>query len=215
MGERKKGFQGRLIEGEDMQSEVNTVDPLVQREIREAEQLLWWGRPNVTRCGNYKSIKSIKRSIWIPLGGAALLSVLAIIFFFLHAFKGTLSLLLLVLVFFLLYSLPKRVQKYQAARRVEQALENTVYALTDQRILVLIKIRGNVSSYSFTKSEVGKIEKIERLDGWGDILFARQSQSNAQQKIPPCLEGIPNVRQVEWLLLKTFKESESVPPSHP
>ena len=69
-----------------------------------------------------------------------------------------------------------------------------------------------MNSYSFTRDEVGRIERFEGRDGWGDVVFGpiRAPQGPAVSQAPPApqLAGIANVRQVEWLLLKTFKEGE-------
>ena len=207
-----------MLPTEDTLAE-RVIDPLVQREIQEGEQLLWWGTPDPKRSSTYKGARALEWSVWLPLGVAFILVLLAVIFFFvpIGPFKNThfLSLLLVIGAVLVVYSLPKKLPRYRVARQQEHTLAHTIYAITNQRVLVLIKTghRGGVNAYSFTKDDIGRIDRFERgEDGWGDLLFGPvrpPPQGNAQLASPaPRLEGIADVRRVEWLLLKTFKEGE-------
>jgi hypothetical protein len=205
-----------MLPTEDTLAE-RVVDPLVQREIQENEQLLWWSHPDPKRSSTHKGTRALERSVQLPVGLAVILVVLAVVFFFvpIGPFKSThlLSLLLVIGAALVAYSLPKKLARYRAARQQEHTLAHTIYAITDQRVLVLIKTghRGGVNAYSFTKGDIGRIERFEQ-DGWGDLIFGPvrpPPQSNVQLAPPaPRLAGIADVRRVEWLLLKTFKEAE-------
>src|SRR5207248_1860010 len=111
-----------MLPTEDTLAE-RVVDPLVQREIQEGEQLLWWGAPDPKRSSTYKGARALEWSVWLPLGVAFILVLLAVIFFFvpLGPFKNThfLSLLLVIGAGLVVYSLPKKLPKYRAARQQE------------------------------------------------------------------------------------------------
>ena len=74
----------------------------------------------------------------------------------------------------------------------------TVYAITNQRILVITG-SGNRSVKSITPADIAGVEHRERPDGSGDIVIqtnaiTRTNNSVSQLKIALC--GIPNVKQV-------------------
>jgi len=184
--------------------------------MQEGEKLLWWGTPDSKRSSSHRGTRALARSIWLPLCAAFILAFLAVVFYFvpIGPFKNShlLSLLLVIGGALAVYSLPKKLPRYRAARQQEHTLSQTIYALTDRRVLVLIKRgRQGVNAYSFTKGDIGRIERFEQ-DGWGDLVFGPSPpppQGGTQLAFPaPCLAGIAEVRRVEWLLLKTFKEGE-------
>ena len=188
------------------------IDPIVQRELQEDEQLLWWGQPNPKR---HAGASARGWAIWIPLCGVILLLLLAAFFFFfppaLFKASGILPLLLVTAAVVLLFSLSKRIPRYRAARRAERTMAHTLYAVTTRRVLIIIKKgRQGVNSYSFTRAELGRIQRSERADGWGDLMFgpSRPAQGNMPSSPAARFTGIANVRQVEWLLLKTFKDGD-------
>lgn len=205
-----------MLPTEDTLAE-RVVDPLVQREMQDGEQLLWWGRPDPKRSGTHKGTRALELSVWLPLGVAFVLVLLAVFFFFMPMgpYKNThfLPLLLVIGAGGVASSLPKKLPRYHAARHQERVLARTIYAVTDRRVLVLTEAsHQGVTAYSFTKGEIGRIDRFER-DGWGDLVFGPlrpPSPDNARLAPPaPRLAGIADVRRVEWLLLKTFKEGES------
>lgn len=192
----------------------SAVDPTVLREIQEDEHLLWWGCPDPRRSGSRNGTRALEWSVWLPACAAPALVLLAIAFYFFPPglFKGPrfIALLLVVAAMAILTSLPKKFRRYRAALRARQKLGRTIYAVTDQRVLVLTRARQQgVSSFSFMKEDISHIMRFERPDGWGDLVFGPPhpaQQGNAQHAPPPPrLVGIPDVRQVEWLMLKTFK----------
>lgn len=206
-----------MLPTEDTLAE-RAIDPRIQREMRQGEQLLWWGQPDPRRCATRPVARAIERAVWLPLGVILILALLAVLFFFVPLTLGPfktphlLSLLLVICAVLVASSLPKKLSAYRAVQQRERTLKDTTYAISDQRILVIVRTRQGVNSYSFTRDEVGRIERFEGRDGWGDVVFGpiRAPQGPAVSQAPPApqLAGIANVRQVEWLLLKTFKEGE-------
>lgn len=207
----------RMLPTEDTLAE-RVVDQVVSREIQDREQLLWWSQPDPKRSSTHKGTRALERSVQLPVAVAVILVLLGVILFFVPVgpFKSThfLSLLLVIGAVLVVYSLPKKLPRYRAARQQEHTLAHTIYAITDQRVLVLIKTghRG-VNAYSFTRGDIGRLERFERgEDGWGDLVFGpvRPPPQGTTQPTPPAprLAGIADVRRVEWLLLKTFKEGE-------
>ena len=90
-------------------------------------------------------------------------------------------------------------------------LQQTMYAITTQRI---VEVSGTsvVSATSYSRKEIGKIDRIETQDGWGDIIYS--SPLVLLPAICPQVSlttgrmvGIPDVRVVQELLLKTFKDT--------
>lgn len=71
---------------------------------------------------------------------------------------------------------------------------STIYAITNHRALILL-YDGSVQSYG--PQAVRHIERKERPDGRGDLIFKTGS-------VEVGFFGIEHVRQVEALLLKTF-----------
>ena len=206
-----------MLPTEDTLAE-RAVDPAVLREMQEGEQLLWWSQSDPKRSSTHKGTRALSLSVQLPVAVAVILVFLAVVFFFVPVgpFKNThlLSLLLVVGAGLVAYSLPKKLPRYRAARQQQRTLARTIYAITDRRVLVLIKTgHQGVNAFSFTRGDIGRIERFERgEDGGGDLVFGpvRTPPQGAAQSAPPAprLAGIADVRHVEWLLLKTFKEGE-------
>jgi len=84
---------------------------------------------------------------------------------------------------------------------------NTVYAVTNQRVLVITG-SGTRSVQSFTPRDIVFVEHLERPDGSGDILIrtnATQRTNNSTSQITVGLYGVPNVKEVaqQVMTLKT------------
>ena len=135
------------------------------------------GSPTLRRCATRPVARAIERSVWLPLGVILILALLAVLFFFVPLTLGPfktphlLSLLLVICAVLVASSLPKKLSAYRAVQQRERTLKETTYAISDQRILVIVRTRQGVNSYSFTRDEVGRIERFEGRDGWGDVVF--------------------------------------------
>jgi hypothetical protein len=96
--------------------------------------------------------------------------------------------------------------------------QNAIYAITDRRIIML----GGLLSTSVTSYGPQDVERVERRmrgGGSGDLIFryeqrARSYRSNQgfgrtrYESVPVGFFGIPNVREVEALLLETFRPDD-------
>lgn len=76
----------------------------------------------------------------------------------------------------------------------------TIYAVTDRRVLILHP-GGRARSYG--PQDLRGIERREKPDGSGDLIFNPGSESTIEA--PVGFFGIEHVRQVEALLLETFR----------
>src|SRR6267143_1952125 len=76
---------------------------------------------------------------------------------------------------------------------------NTVYAVTNQRVMVITG-GGNRSVKSCTSADIVSVERRERPDGSGDIVITTnaitRSNNNVASPVKVALCGIPNVKQV-------------------
>ncbi len=88
-----------------------------------------------------------------------------------------------------------------AARRARRV----GYALTTDRAIILTPgFWSSVSVRSFSPSDLGDVERVQRGDGGGDLIFAREytsgtSESGPQQRRIGFM-GIPDVRAVQTLI---------------
>jgi hypothetical protein len=84
--------------------------------------------------------------------------------------------------------------------------KRTLYAVTDKRLLILVKGNSlNVQSYS--ELDVSKMERTERPNGTGDIVIAKKQAKESDgdiRSIDVKFLGIPDVRSVETLIKSTF-----------
>lgn len=85
--------------------------------------------------------------------------------------------------------------------------QNTVYAITDQRLIVINTLGNRVRSY--TPNDLGLMERVDSEHGYGDIRL-RGLMTIGYRRVPDYLASglvcIPNVRQVEDLLLNLAKQ---------
>ncbi|HEY9232475.1 MAG TPA: hypothetical protein VIS78_10015, partial [Blastocatellia bacterium] len=91
---------------------------------------------------------------------------------------------------------------YWAYRRAQR----TVYAISSRRALI---ISGTFARkiQSFAAPDIGIIERTDRRNGKGDVMFATTTVNRNIQRIG--FTGITEARRVERLLLDTFKHDEA------
>lgn len=205
-----------------------TIDPLIQRELKEGEQLLWWGQPEVKR-----RAKSSNNTLQVAAISYGLLAIIALIFIvviaqllqeesayaFLSGIKVPSLMLLGAILVLLIFIGYRAYVTYNQYKKPITALRNTVYGITDQRVLVIVKNTQGFSVNSYTRDNMGQLNRVETGEGWGDITFGkvRQMQSGLRSVlVAEKLVGVPNVRSVEDLLERTFKNvaptSQQIPP---
>ncbi|MEO6889367.1 MAG: hypothetical protein ABI456_08850 [Ktedonobacteraceae bacterium] len=194
------------------------IESLLPGELGEGEQVLWSGRP-----------KPGARSRNSP--GTVLL-ILALVY-------GLLGIAMLVLGFILSSALPDRASPASLVPYImaavflfltvlfvilglilRQSLKGTLYAVTDQRIIVMNTGR-TLTVDSYGRDDIGQIRRSERPDGSGDLTFASTNTrmsygygynsaygNNAYGANTASMGkfvGIPDVRAAERVVRRTFK----------
>jgi len=94
-----------------------------------------------------------------------------------------------------------------------RAAQNTVYAITTKRVLILNAGRTR-SVRAYLPQRAADLQRTERADGSGDLIFgptgggrhggSGTSGPGGASLLPPMFTGIPNVRAVEELMRATF-----------
>jgi len=81
--------------------------------------------------------------------------------------------------------------------------QRTVYAIDNRRVLIISGTRTR-KVQSFAAPDIGLIERTERANGKGDVMFATETGNKVTQRVG--FTGINDARRVERLLLEVFKE---------
>jgi hypothetical protein len=200
------------------------MDSILESELDEGERILWSGRPDP----NSKSINMLSRVfviLSVVFGIVAVAVSIALIVLAAVSRGGNItpavfiplitvaSAFLFMTILFAIFALVFRLP-----------LRETVYAITDRRILILTS-GSTLSIHSYSKADIGHLSRIERPDGTGDLIFAVPRVSNVYGygygmhssgaygtgMYDPGLSsasrfiGISNVRAVEQLVRRTFK----------
>ncbi len=197
-----------------MGQDSSGVDASLLAELRSGEQVLWWGRPDPKRQVIHK------RSRLTPFWAGILLVVLIgfDIFVFSHpyAIDGGIVIAVMLVNAGLLF--PAALVSYNFVLRREhlRALRYTLYAITNQRALIVTaqpgKSRGVVS---YAKEDIGTISRHEGKEGWGNLIFGMPRPSVVQGRrvmASASFGGIPKVREAELILFQTFKGVGKVVP---
>ncbi len=180
----------------------------VQGELMAGEELRWVGKPNPLRAAMATvplgSIAAVVISIGIGLlAFIMLIPVRSGSSFNVISFTGIMALIIIIAV---LASLLNPLLTLLNAR-------NTVYAITSRRIIMLEGRRSSVTSYG--QDDIQRIERRLHGDGsTGDIIFRYEPRARSAGSfnsrwsrtfdMPIGFFGIPDVRQVERILLDTF-----------
>jgi hypothetical protein len=95
---------------------------------------------------------------------------------------------------------------------VKRRAENTVYAITNQRLLLLM-FGKNTKIESYYPKDVNQLERNEKPDGSGDLLFAtkqyRDSDGDARTKSDG-FYAVADVKNVERLVEIFLKQNEVI-----
>jgi len=175
-----------------------------QGELEPGEKLLWVGRPDARRVGMQSIGLLFFGIVWTAFS----------IFWVAMAFVGTSQSHSPGSIAFPLFGVPfvligccMLAAPFWAYRKGL----TTVYAVTNRRALI-ISGAGARSVKSYSKDDIGAIERTERADGSGDVSFARQqyvgsstTSSSTRGAAGGVFYGIPDARSVERILRETFK----------
>jgi hypothetical protein len=162
---------------------------LAQSHLRSDERMLWVGQPDARR---------MARNYIVPGWGAAF--VIAVVLALIGV--DLLVLVLFVPVLLVIMLLLGLLWIYPDARR-------TVYALTDQRVLVL-NTRRPETPQELSGSDIGALRCFEQPDGTGDLFFASAEYQRTRRRGTTRhfgFIGIPQVRDVEQQMQQVFPHS--------
>jgi hypothetical protein len=161
---------------------------LAQSHLLPGERLLWVGKPDARR---------MARNYVLPGWGSALviavvLGLIGVDLLLLALFVPVLLVIMLMLGLFWIYP---------DARR-------TVYALTNQRVLVLNARRPDTPQ-ELAGSDLGALRCFEQSDGTGDLFFASAEYQRTRRRGTTRhfgFIGIPQVRDVEQQMQVVFPQ---------
>jgi hypothetical protein len=192
-----------------------TMEAALSNELLADETLLWSGRPDARK----RSIASPARVfrtlglVFMPVGLLILLIGLILLFSPLSpsGFQpGMLGLVIPGGVFFILGVV------YLIIGLVGfSSSGNTLYAITNQRAII-VRPGRYVTVSSYNKRSIGQVQRIERADGSGDLIFANNApygsygntryNTNSVRFGRPGFYALPDVRSVEQILLRMMNE---------
>ena len=181
---------------------------LIQEELDQGEELLWWGAPSPERVAQQEKatggagiFAAVFGVFWLCgvlfIGGSAAQAGAPAVF---PIFAGGMFL-------FGLFFVAKALGIAGTPAREAEAARRTIYAVTDKRLIVLVQGQG---ARSFTPRDIERVERRDLPDGRGDVLFARERRldfvgHNRHHAAPDRWKelgffGIENPREVERLI---------------
>ena len=200
-----------------MAQNFSGIDPNLLAELRPGEPVLWWGRPDPKR----RVVNGRSQLSPILLGSVSLLVLFLLAFdiFVILNFHSADALLLFAIILInvgLLVSIGSSGYPVVQRRRHVRNLLHTIYAITDQRALIITIVPGKSRAVvSYTKSDIGTISRHEGKEGWGDLIFGvpRPSVVNGRRVMASAsFGGIPQVRVAESMMFQTFKRDAASSP---
>ena len=191
-----------------MDNPLEEIDARLQREIREDERLVWWGRPVPKRYARSSWVLVIFGIPWTAF--VILWMALALA----PLFKGNPNNGGAIEVCFSLWGIPfllVGIWLLTSPLWSRRRAKRVCYALTDQRIIILqAGMFGSVEVRSILLANLGQFTKREYEDGSGDLIFGlpkqrSQEQSFGSSTLPIGFIGIENVREIESLIHRTMR----------
>jgi len=195
----------RLRDGEPLMMNIDfEAQQTAQAQLEAGERLLWYGRPDPKR--------QLRGSLIVMLFG---IPWTAFALFWTGAASGLIwsdeefgwySLFGLFGVPFVLVGLGMLTSPYWIYRNAQR----TVYALSNRRAMIISGTPAR-KIQSFAGPDIDLIERTERANGKGDVMFATITTNKNIQRIG--FTGINDARRVEQLLLDNFKRNEGDKPA--
>jgi hypothetical protein len=204
-----------IRERREVEPTEQLVDPVVLQELGEGENILWWEKPDRRRAiqpGRTSPRLLLFIGICVAILGGIAWLVLPHLLPHVHLSPLVFALLGGCLLIALL---PSRLKKRGHTQTRPPDFKHTYYAITDRRIMIITSAKTRTVR-SYTREEIGRIKRMERANGSGAVIFGLTTPHT--QDSPQSLssvarfDGIANARQVEHLLLQTFKESSTQVP---
>ncbi|HVU69967.1 MAG TPA: hypothetical protein VHD63_22740 [Ktedonobacteraceae bacterium] len=198
------------------QIEMTGVPQNLARELRDDEQLLWWGQPDPRHRAVSKRYP-LQVSFYSVLAILCLLVNVVMLKLALIAITDSIfPVLILLLSLLFLYCLFLALFFLVFPWSIASKLARTLYGITNRRVIVLVQGRRGPVIHSHTHVDFGPLERHESGDGWGDLFYGRfriTRVGTIQIRVLDQLSGIPDVRKVEELLLTVFKKNPSAAPA--
>jgi hypothetical protein len=176
------------------------LEDRVNAEVEPGEKVAWIGRPRWSRY-----ILSTLPIVLFAIPWTAFAVFWVVMASGAGKAGGGWSLFPLFGVPFVLIGFSMLSSPFWAARRSGRV----AYAVTDRRVILLEPVLfGGLRVISVSGDELGSMERVERADGSGDIIFGQafrmiQGQGNAVPNVRR-LQAIPHVREVESLIRRTL-----------
>ena len=179
---------------------------ILQNELKPGERLLWSGQPKGGILFRSSDIFMIPFSLmW---GGFAIFWEASVLFMMFSPSRASTGPPLIFQIIFPLFGLPfALVGLYMIFGRFifdAKSRENTYYAVTDQRIIIVSDFFGR-RVRSLNLKNLPELGLTEKSDGSGTITFGPASPfygmnggqwPGSQRYQSPCFDLVPNVRQV-------------------
>ena len=200
-----------------MQQAVTPLQLELQRKLHQDlyqnEQVIWYSYPNADRRAKQSvilmlSFLGLGPRLWVRLFSLLLVAIAFLAVNSTYASDPAVEALpqiywgVLLLLFILLFALG-----FWRAHSNRKRIECTIYAITNQRLIIITKDQDQFTPNAYQLAELGRIDLVERHDQWGDIILSAQQRMRstglARIMTTPRLIGIANVRAIASLLLST------------
>jgi hypothetical protein len=184
--------------------EQTALSQKLQQELQRNEQVIWQAYPEGSRRAKQSLLRTLLPS-WMVLRLFLLLSMFLVVVVTSIVYRSTTPLLLVLYgSIFLAVMLVAIILVVSPRRTARRRLQNTIYAITTRRLLVITLDRDQWVQNSYEAQDLGRIDYIERGDGWGDVVIGVQqrvqSQGYSLVVMSPRLSGVEHARSVAALL---------------
>ena len=181
-----------------------SVEASISNELLPDEEVLWSGSPNPKSKGAVSSSRLVI-SGWIEtiLGLLLLIFSFSLPFVGLRDFPSPLVILMIVVGTFAFIVGLLCLRVGYASTRVSS--QKMFYAITNRRVMILSRGRY-LHVMSYNKRAITQVQRVERPNGFGDLIIAVGSTGNVMANRQNTLMAIPNPRHVEQKLFTMLKE---------
>jgi hypothetical protein len=179
------------------------ITQIIESELEPLERLLWTGQPDPRRMAR-SGLSYV--ALAVPFTAFAALWIIMASGFKWPNFSEPWDFFPLFGLPFLLVGLGmffSPVWLFFKARR-------TAYGITDKRVMI-VTFGKSKSVKSYTHRDMNRLEKIERADGSGDLVFIKDAEvGNTVRHIPEFgIIGVDHVNEVEGYLEEMMRKSKS------
>ena len=180
------------------------MEPVIERQLNNGERLLWTGKPDAGRTALKYIPFSIFAVFWLGMCTVIFGGMAFVTGGMSQAVGGSMmpgvGITSFMAIPFVVAGLGFLFSPVLAAI----GASNTVYGITDSRLLI-VKSFISTSVRTYRREDIRDLERIERANGTGDLVFGRTAsyRADGQRYVTETrLVGIPEVRKVEQFLLE-------------